>query len=120
MPGQLVRRFEVDDPDHGSAFLDPMQDIHGIQIHVEDVQPVNLGQCLRHLYRGSDIGDHFGGHRLCPDCRRERELVEQGSDQIDTTPWQASMRLDDGKIRRIGQIANHQWELFNVSINPNR
>ena len=69
------------------------------------LQPVKLGQCLRHLYRGSDVGDHPGWHRFCADCRGERKLVEQGSDQIDTTVWQVSMPLDDRKIRRIGQFA---------------
>jgi hypothetical protein len=77
MPGQLIRRFKVDNPDHGPALLRPVQNIHGIQIDVEDPQPMKLGQCLGDLYRRSDMTDHLGRHPLCADCRRQWKLVEQ-------------------------------------------
>ena len=90
--------------------LHPAQDIHGIEIDVEDLQTMKIDQGLGDLYTCSEVPHHLGRHPLCVDRGGQRNLVEQRGCQVDTPIRQPSVFDDDRKIRRGWQFAVNRGE----------
>ena len=103
MTCDLVRRLEVDDADHGTAALRPVQDVHRIQIDVHDADAMKVAERSGDFDGGHEIADHPGRHPLRRDRRRERVLVEQRHAQIHPAIAQAPVRLQEREIPRVRQ-----------------
>ena len=105
VPGGLVRRFEVDNPDHRLAAFPPAEDVHGIEIDVPDLQTMKLGQRLGNLDHRSEMGDLPGGDSFRADGRRQWPLVKERHGQIDAVVAQASVFPQHWKVLRVRQLS---------------
>jgi hypothetical protein len=105
MTGELVGRFKVDNPDDVPTLLHSTQNIHGIQVHVKDLQAMQIDERLDDFYRCSEMGDRLPRHPFRIDCSGQRKLVEQRSGQEDTAIAKPSVLDDDREISRGRQLA---------------
>lgn len=82
----------------GQFLLRPVQDVHRVEIDVEDRQPMQLGQRRGHLDRRPEMQHHLVRPAFRADGGEQRQFIEERADQVGAAVAQAAVRLHHREV----------------------
>ena len=94
----------------------PYQDVHWIQIDVEDLELMDFGEHPRSLDRNPEMGHEPVRRRVLADRRRQRKLVEQRRDQVATSAGERAVVVNEREMARTRQLTVDRGETADLVV----